>query len=494
MKRLLLYIAVVSLAVVPLAGCGPAEPPQTTAPPAETEEQPAAAQASSEDASETAVREEKAPPAAETPAAQPVAETFPEPGIDATPEVTLLDEEGEGRLYQVGTQLVCVMEGTPEQMGFQHGRLLAEKVRHIIKDGYMQKTLFGRGYSREYVNEQSERMEKHFPPEYIAEMNGIVEGLKAAGVDDVTYEEVRTGATAPELQHHDPDAPPGCTNFAVFGRWTPGGRLLHARNLDWNINGAAQDDAVILVWRPAGGTPFMMPTFAGTIGGVSGMNAKGITIGEMTSSTPTESFDGVPLLLLMRRVIEKGSTLEEAVAIMEAGPRTTGWNFVIGDAKIPDARALEVDAEVCEVFAPMDPKESAETFHASMPDAVRRTNHPCGRAQMEKVAAAYGPRLGVDLSTWDKVAAALPMILPQQNSWQRYDWLGKQIEARPAGIDVKEAVQLLSNGPVKAGNTLHSWVFDPANNAAYVAVAAVEPPAPATDQVFTRIDLAEWFN
>lgn len=415
------------------------------------------------------------------------------PQIIEKPEVTLLDSEGAGKLYQVGEHLVCVMEGAPAEMGFQHGRLLAKKVHHDIKEGYCQKAIWGKGYAPDYVTAQSERMEKHIPPECIDEMKGLVKGLKAAKVDDVTYEEIRLGVTEAEILHYPPGAPPACSNFACWGQWTTDGRLLHGRNLDWNVRADAQDDAVILVWRPKGGRPFMMVGWAGGIGSVSGMNAKGITIGEMTSASPDATFDGMPLFIIMRRVLEKASTLNEAVGVIQTGPRTTGWNMVIGDAKIPDARALEIDAKVCDVYGPMDPKENAETGHWSMPDAVRRTNHPVGAEKLLKLAQLYGPKINLNIQTMEQLKAAIPFV-QLQNTWQRYDWLGKEIQAKPKGIDIKEALQLLSNGPVFNNATLHSWVFDPKNKVAYVAVAGNNPPVTASKRPYTRIDLGEWFK
>lgn len=408
--------------------------------------------------------------------------------VNATPK--LIAEEGPGKLYQVGEHFVCVMEGTPAEMGYQHGRLLAKQIQRVLKEGYMVRTLQNRGYSTEYVNEQSARMEKHIPSEYIDEMRGIVEGYRAAGIGDIAYEDIRSGVTQAEICHHGPNAPPACTNFAVFGRWTTDGRLLHGRNLDWDIQRGAQEGAVILVWRPKGGVPFMMAGWAGGIGSVSGMNARGITIGEMTSATNDETFDGMPLMVVMRHICENASNLDEAVAIMQQAPRTTGWNFVIGDNKVPDARALEVDARNCEVYTPMDPKECAETGHWALSDAIRRTNHPCGKTMITKLIDHYGPQFGIDPKNWKP---AIP-LLQAQNTWQRYDWLGKQIQSKTGKMDVAEALQLLANGPVKNDATLHSWVFDPKNQIIYIANAGWNPPVTATNRAFTKIDLSPWFK
>ncbi|MFP4500902.1 MAG: C45 family autoproteolytic acyltransferase/hydrolase [Candidatus Hydrogenedentota bacterium] len=421
----------------------------------------------------------------------PILERKPDIITDA--EVKLLDEEGAGKLYQVGEHLLCVMEGTPREMGFQHGRLLAEKAQHAMKVGYIKQMLWDRGYTPEYVHAQSARMEKHFPEKYVEELKGLVDGMKAAGIEDVTYEDARLGLTSSELLHFDPDAAPGCSNFAVWGRWTTDGRLLHGRNLDWSVGSDAQDDAVVFVWRPEGGAPFMMVGWAGGIGSVSGMNAKGITLGEMTLPSPNATFDGLPLTLRMRQVVEEAGDIEEAVALLRDPKQTSGWNFILGDAQIPDGRALEVDAKYVHVYKPMDPNEGPETAHKALPDAVRRTNHPVRKERLVELAQTFGKEYGIEASTWEELKPLLPLV-QSIDTFQRYDYLGRAIEANEGAIDVETAIQMLANGPVYCDVTLHSWVFDPENNAAYVANAGNNPPVTATLRPFTKIDLAPWFE
>ncbi len=426
------------------------------------------------------------------------AETLPVLGarqvqLVESPEITLLDQEGAGKLYQAGPIQVLVMEGTPAEMGFQHGRLLAKKIHHLIREGYMPKALWGRGYSQEYVKTQSERMEKHFPPEIIEEMRGIVEGVKKAGVEDIAYEDIRLGVTQAEILHFPPDSPPSCSNFAVWGRWTTDGRLLHARNLDWNIKGDAQDDALVLVWRPKGGFPFMMIGWAGGVGSVSGMNARGITLGEMTLPSADATFDGLPLFLQMRLMLEKCDTLAKSVEFFEKCKRTTGWNFIIGDGGKRDGRALETDAKYCTEFTTMDPKETDATGHWGMAECVRRTNHPVGMDQLLRLSKAYGDKIGVTVETSEQLTLMAP-LLKEQDSWQRYEWLSRAVEAQPGKIDAVGAVKILATGPVYCDATLHSFVFDPSAQTAWVAIAGNNPPVTATDMPFTKLVLTEWFK
>lgn len=410
-----------------------------------------------------------------------------------SPEVTLLREAEGGKLFDVGGQKMLVMEGTPAEMGYQQGLLLSQEIRHIMLEGYMSNALWNKGYSKEYVQAQSDRMEKFFPDSIREELQGMVKGLKEAGVEGLSYEDLRLGITQAEILHFPPDGAPACSNFACWGKWTSDGRLLHGRNLDWSINGGAQDDHIIVVWRPKDGIPFMMVGWAGGVGSVTGMNSQGITLGEMTLPSSDVTFDGMPLFLQMRLCLEQCATLEEAVQFFQKCPRTTGWNFIIGDGKIPDGRALETDAKYCTAFAPMDPKETDATAHWGMVDAVRRTNHPAGMEQLLRLAAAFGQEYGIEISSEADIEATKPLLMTQ-DSWMRYDWISREIERQPGKMDVKECVDILASGPVQASNTLHSCVFDPKHHVIYVANAGNNPPVPAWEYPYVRFDLSPWFE
>ena len=53
---------------------------------------------------------------------------------------------------------------------------------------------------------------------------------------------------------------------------------------------------------------------------------------------------------------------------------------------------------------------------------------------------------------------------------------------------------MLANKPVGNNATLHSCVFDPKNQAVYVAIAGSNPPLTASQRPYTKIDLKEWFK
>ena len=121
----------------------------------------------------------------------------------------------------------------------------------------------------------------------------------------------------------------------------------------------------------------------------------------------------------------------------------------------------------------------------------------------EQRASRKNIRLGIIGAGGVAVSKHIPAITRLRAIWEpvelvaisrRNERAGKQIQAMEGRIDVPEALQLLSNGPVKSDATLHSWVFDPRNLTAYVAVAGNNPPVTATDRTFTKIDLRAWLG
>ncbi|MCX8065604.1 MAG: C45 family autoproteolytic acyltransferase/hydrolase [Candidatus Hydrogenedentes bacterium] len=445
------------------------------------------------------------------------------PQIIESPVINKLDSEGEGSLYQVGELKLCVLKGDYYDMGFQHGRLLASHIRHVIKEGYLKKALWDRGYTSEYVYAQSARMVKHIPKKYLEEAKGIIDGLKRAGIGDITLDELLVGSTVAEILHFPPNTPPEsgqvgftpdspsvhthfenpqgnstpqCTNIALWGKWTEDGRILHGRNLDWSIRRDAQDDAVVFVYIPKDVKPYLLLGWAGGIGSLTGMNMAGITVGQATLPTANSTFDGRPCFVTVRMVLEQ-DTIEKAVDVVINGPEGTGWNYMICDIKTNSARAIESDPVIKNVYVESDPKESEETKHYSLPNMIRRTNHPVSKEGLVSLAKRVGPLLKPPLKVenWEQFRLIIG-IFTNHNTYQRYDWIGKQFQARDGKepFMIQTILELLANGPVYNGDTLHSCVFDPKNFEVYISNAGNNPPLTATRRPYTKIKLTDWVN
>ena len=89
--------------------------------------------------------------------------------------------------------------------------------------------------------------------------------------------------------------------------------MYHGRVLDYLRGVGLEKNAVVIVHRPRLRVAWVNISYAGFIGTVTAMNEKGISVGEM-GGRGWGDWDGKPMAELLREVMEKAATLDEAVA------------------------------------------------------------------------------------------------------------------------------------------------------------------------------------
>lgn len=157
----------------------------------------------------------------------------------------------------------------------------------------------------------------------------------------------------------------GCTNFAAFGPASVDGKLWHGRNFDFPGNSVMDRYRVVYIVEPTDKIPFVAIAWSDYFptGVHTGMNAQGILLGYMHAEAPGESIMDAPILwTLFRQVMESASTIEEALAILKAGPRKGSANLLLADGKVPDAVVVELTSK-------------ALTVRKAEKDVVYATNH-----------------------------------------------------------------------------------------------------------------------
>lgn len=264
--------------------------------------------------------------------------------------------------------LILHVTGDAFQRGYQHGALLRREVRGAVQhvfDYLSRETgvpLLGRWYVHWILDRAAGRMAPFVPPDVREEMRGLALG---AGLPLNTVHRI----------HAIPDLfPTLCSSFAAFGPATANGRLIHTRNLDWNIKMGIQDRPLILVVRPAGKHPYVNLGYVGFVGVLSGMNARGISVAQVGSESVDQTIRGTPMPFLLRRILEDASTVDEAVALLTEARRTVGYNYVIADAAGRTARAVETTAHHLSVFLPDDPREHTVPYALPIPSVVVRAD------------------------------------------------------------------------------------------------------------------------
>lgn len=235
-------------------------------------------------------------------------------------KIVARDPAGHGLLCQSQGKTILLVSGTPEQMGTAHGVLLRDKalklmdrVLYVVGGA---ETIHSGTWFLDRMEEIHRRTVPHIPPRFLAECDAL---SKAIGVSQRVG---RYGNLFPERFH--------CSGVAVRGRATVGGKVLHARVLDYMRDIDLQTAAAVVVFMPEGRNAWMSLGYAGFAGTVTAMNEKGLAIGEMGGRGEGD-WDGMPMSFLLRDVMERASTVEEALQILRTTPRTCEYYYVISD-------------------------------------------------------------------------------------------------------------------------------------------------------------------
>jgi len=345
----------------------------------------------------------------------------------------LVAEEGKGYLETVDGYRVLHLKGTPEEMGRQHGVLLKEAVTANV--GFLLRERPGEtlkvgdfAITRPMLaSAMSTIFAGKVPDAYVREMRALAEG---AGLP---VERVVGSNLIPELFH--------CSGFALLAKATADGRLYHGRILDYGVDQRLQDHAVLVIQEPDGKVPFVNVSYAGFIGSVTGMNTEQISIGEMGGGGVGQ-WNGVPMSLLVRMVLEGTRSLDEAVAVFRDNPRTCEYYYVIADARADSAVGMRAVPEKVEIVR-------AGEAHPLLPMPVAQT---------------------VILSAGD-----------------RYRKLAELIGAGVGKFTPESAIRLM-DAPVAMKSNLHDVLMIPAEGVLYVANAAADG-APAWKQRYYRFDV-----
>ncbi len=349
-----------------------------------------------------------------------------------TGEHHVVATHGRGRLEMHDGTRVLILKGTPSEMGEQHGYLLKKQIKDVVS-----RILYGVGVGSSFgkgrwffgeIEEAQKRIGPFIDPRYLAEMDAIA---KASGHEK---EEIRLANFFPELFH--------CSGFALMSSATEGGKMYHGRILDYLKGVGLEQNAVVIVSQPDRGNAWVNISYAGFVGSVTAMNEKHISIGEM-GGRGEGNWDGKPMAQLVREVMEKANTLDEAVEIMRKGPRTCEYYYVIADAKSKTAVGIAATPTKFEVVHPGE----------AHPQLV----HPVKDAVL-------------------------------MSAGDRYEELVRRVKANHGKFTATSARELMTR-PVCMNSNIHSVLFEPESLDFWVANADSENPASHTR--FTKYNLAE---
>jgi hypothetical protein len=125
----------------------------------------------------------------------------------------------------------------------------------------------------------------------------------------------------------------GCTSFAVWGEKSADSTLLVGRNFDFYAGSKFSENKIVCFVNPTEGNRFMMITWAGMIGVVSGMNEKGLTVTINAASSTVPRQAATPVSIVAREILQYASSIEEAYEIAGQRKMFVSESLLIGSAE-----------------------------------------------------------------------------------------------------------------------------------------------------------------
>ncbi len=252
------------------------------------------------------------------------------------------------------------LEGTPAEIGYQHGVLLAPEIEDGFKVQQLELVHDGKKDWNFYRNAAKQELWPKIDRQYREELQGISDGLNARGVKHDIWDIVALNAAEEwsyyvkwyDQQHHTPNgksaasaAPDHCSAFVATGSYTKDGKPVIAHN-NWTNYLDGERWTIIFDVVPKQGHRFLMDGYPGFIhsGDDFGVNDSGIAITE-TTITGFSGWDprGVPEFVRARRALQYATSVDEFASTMKDGNNGGYANdWLIVDTKNNEVAHLEL--------------------------------------------------------------------------------------------------------------------------------------------------------
>jgi hypothetical protein len=262
------------------------------------------------------------------------------------------------------------LEGTPTEIGYQHGYLLANEIDTGIRAMallFLHDTkrdwVFYRNAARSFLWDKLDR-------EYKDEINGIVRGLHARNInydsldltaynasEELAYYYVPTLDNLAHPGSGNNKAPGNCSAFIATGSFTKDGKIVMGHN-NWTAYMVGQHWNVIADIVPEHGYRMLMDCMPGFIhsGDDFLITESGLLITE-TTITQFNLFDstGIPEFMRARKAAQYSNSIDDVIKTFVSGNNGGYANdWLIGDIKTNEVAKLELGLKDYRVWRSKD--------------------------------------------------------------------------------------------------------------------------------------------
>jgi isopenicillin-N N-acyltransferase like protein len=248
------------------------------------------------------------------------------------------------------------VEGDAFERGVAIGKLTKELVQYqekVFNDqiNKLVPSSFYRGFLKYFVGWFNRDLDAHVPEEFKLEILGIA---RSASHDynhiAPAYQRILNYHAAHDIGHALQNMSlVGCTSFATWGSQSEDSTLIIGRNFDFYMGDDFARDKIVAFYNPAQGHKFMMITFGGMTGVLSGMNDQGLTVTINAAKSEIPSASATPVSIVAREILQYAATINEAYAIAAKRKMFVAESFLIGSANDGRAALIEKSPEAMEL-------------------------------------------------------------------------------------------------------------------------------------------------
>ena len=287
------------------------------------------------------------------------------------PTAPATETSGPGYRFDRGGWKYVHLEGTPEQIGFQHGQLLAAEIMDLLNVIKLE-TQHDTKRDWNFYREASRKMLwPHIDAEYQQELTGIAKGAQSKGMKLDVWDIValNAGIELPSYyvpwlnkREHAVNAPiirpdGHCSAFIATGSYTKGGKIVIAHS-NWSSYADGERWTVMFDIKPEHGHRMVMD---GEPGVITSQDDFGVTdAGLIITETTITQFigwnpEGTPEFVRSRKAMQYASSIDEYVSIIKEGNNGGYANdWLVGDRNTGEIAYLELGLKNTPVWRTKD--------------------------------------------------------------------------------------------------------------------------------------------